>query len=92
MHQQVKDKIAHALGVKWFRGRDQDGGSAWILSLKGTEFAGTFVCDLESLTGKTHLVLMKREFVEGQEEDEELEYFDTQEDDVEQFIEKLKWL
>jgi hypothetical protein len=91
-HQQVKDKIAHALKLKWFRGRDQDWGFAWILNLKGTEFVGTFLCDLNSLDGPHILVLMVRKIVDGQEVDEELDFFDTQKDNVEQFIKKLKWL
>jgi len=92
-HKQYKQKIADALKLKWFRGRDADWGSMDILSLKGTSYTGVFIADLETLTGDEQFVLMSRiaDPVEGSYIDTDILHFDSAKDDVDFFIQKLLW-
>jgi hypothetical protein len=93
-HQENKQKIATALGLKWFTGRNADWGGASLLSIKGNEFYGIFIIDMNTLTGDEHFIVMSRIFNSQTEEceDTDIIHFDSEKDDVNLFIEKLSWV
>ncbi len=93
-HQQNKKTLELALGRKFFNGRDADWGNTSIMSLKGSEFTGIFICDLEPLTDEKRLVVMSRVFnpATTEYEDTDIIDFNSETDDVNLLIGKLEWL
>lgn len=93
-HEENKKALEQALGLKFQKGRDADWGSTDIMSIKGNEYTGMFICDLEPLTGQQELVLMVRmqDPVTGEYEDTDVIEFNSDTDDVYYLIEKLNWI
>jgi hypothetical protein len=93
-HEQNKKALEDALGLKFFQGRNADWGATYIMSIKGNEYTGLFICDLEPLTGENKIVLMVRvqDPVTGGYEDTDIETFCSDTDNIEYFIEKLNWV
>lgn len=87
-------KIEQKLNKQFITGRNADWGGAKILPIKGTEFEGLFLIDLNSLTGDKKIVLMVRLFNSQTEEYEDTDIleFDEEEDDLDLFLEKIQWV
>lgn len=92
--QQHKEQIEQALGLKFQKGRDADWGGAEIMSIKGDNYNGMFLCDISTLTGEQKIILMVRIHnpETGLEEDTEVLIFDAEVDDIDLFIRKLEWI
>lgn len=93
-HEDNKIALEIALGLKFFKGRDADWGSTDIMTLKGNQFTGMFICDLYPLTGEEKLVVMVRvqDPSTGAYEDTDIIDFHSATDDVHLLIEKLNWI
>lgn len=93
-HEEDKKALEDSLGLKFFQGRNADWGATYIMSIKGNDYTGLFICDLEPLTGEKELVLMVRvqDPLSGDYEDTDIETFCSDTDDVFYFIEKLNWI
>lgn len=93
-HKENKKALEDALGLKFFTGRNADWGATDIMSIKGNEFTGIFICDLEPLTGEEKLVVMSRIFNPDTDEYEDTDIidFDSDTDDINTLIEKLNWI
>ena len=93
-HQENKKALENGLGLKFFTGRNADWGATSIMTIKGNEFTGMFICDLEPLTGDEKLVLMVRVFDSKKDayEDTDIREFVSATDDVYDFIELLEWV
>ena len=93
-HEENKKALEDSLGLKFFQGSNADWGATYIMTIKGNEYTGMFICDLEPLTGQRELVLMVRvqDTVTGDYEDTDIETFCSDTDDVHYLIEKLNWI
>jgi|LakMenEpi03Aug12_release.lakeMendotaPanAssembly.Ray.scaffolds.fasta_scaffold814343_2 hypothetical protein len=93
-HEQNKKALETALGLKFFQGRNADWGATYIMSIKGNEYTGIFICDLEPLTGEEKLVVMSRIYnnINDEYEDTDIIDFDSDVEDVELLIQKLDWI
>lgn len=89
-----KEKIEQSLGLKFKKGRDADWGGAEIMSIKGDNYNGMFLCDISPLTGEQKIILMVRIHnpETGLEEDTEVLEFNAEVDDIDLFIQRLEWL
>ena len=90
----IRLKIEQRLNRRFITGRNADWGGAKILPVKGTEFEGLFLIDLDSLTGEKRIILMVRIFNPQTEEYEDTDIleFDEEKDDLDLFLEKLNWI
>lgn len=93
-HSENKKALEDALGLKFQKGRDADWGSTDIMSIKGNQFTGMFICDLKPLTGEDRLVVMVRlqDSMTGEYEDTDIIDFDSNVDDVHYLVGKLNWI
>ena len=93
-HEQNKKALEKGLGLKFFKGRDADWGATDIMSIKGNEYTGMFICDMKPWTDEEKLILMVRiqDPILGDYEDTGVFTFCSDTDDIEYFIEKLNWI
>lgn len=93
-HEENKKALENGLGLKFFQGRNADWGATYIMTIKGNEYTGMFICDMKPLTDEEKLILMVRmqEPLSGEYEDTDVYEFVSETDDVEYFIEKLNWV
>ena len=93
-HEENKKALENGLGLKFFQGKNADWGATYIMTIKGNEYTGMFICDMYPLTGDEKLILMVRmqDPLSGDYEDTDVYEFVSATDDVEYFIEKLNWV
>ena len=93
-HEENKKALENSLGLKFFQGRNADWGATYIMTIKGNEYTGMFICDMKPLTDEEKLILMVRMQDPLTEDylDTDIETFCSDTDDIGYFIEKLNWI